>query len=186
MNTGIICASIGQTRQSHKISLELEEMASQWEDFNASMIDLADYPLSLTDQSELVKKLEQFDNFILVFDEKTQSYPLALRMLMENAAPAFEKKIAAIAMVTDDPKGANSAFHQLQLALLGLKAIPLSTRLTVERAAAAFDHNLELLDRLLATKMTSFMETFLSFFREPRRAQPVPVQTDKRWMRLAQ
>lgn len=186
MKTGIIVGTTSRSRQSHKVALHLEELANQWEDFDAQMIDLADYPVPLDETELLTQRLNEFENFILVFDVSNQSYPLSLRMMLEHAREAFQQKVVAVSIIADDSSLERKAFEQLQMMLLDLQAIPLSTRLLVTKAEDRFDENLNVSDPLFESRMEVFVETFLSFFREPLRVVPIHSNSNSAWMRLAQ
>jgi NAD(P)H-dependent FMN reductase len=186
MNTGIICGSTSRSRQSHKVALHLEELAQQWEDFHGRMIDLADYPVPLDESSTLTERLQQFDNFILVFDARNQSYPLSLRLMLEQAQAAFSNKVVAVSIIADDSETERMAYQSITSMLLGLQAVPLSTRLLVTKAEHRFDQNLNVPDPLFGARMDAFLETFLSFFREPLRVVGLNKNNPRPWMRLAQ
>ncbi|MFH1471232.1 MAG: NADPH-dependent FMN reductase [Candidatus Micrarchaeota archaeon] len=172
MNISVILGTSRVGRQSEKVAKfmlsEIEKAGHKSE-----IIDIHDYPLTATDnteKSELAKNLESkiasADALIIVSPEYNHGYPGELKMTLDLLWEQYAKKPVGFCGVSSGMMGGVRAVEQLRLVAIQLQMIPIFQALYFPKAQELFDEDGGIKDASYHKTVQSFLKNLASYVKK--------------------
>jgi len=172
MNIPVILGTSRLGRHSEKVArfmLSETEKAGH----KSEIIDVRDYPLTATDnteKSELAKKLESkitpADALIIVSPEYNSGYPGELKLMLDLLWEQYSKKPVGFCGVSSGMVGGARAVEQLRLVAIKLQMIPIFQALHFPKVQELFDEKGEIKDKAYHKNAESFLKNLVSYVKK--------------------
>ena len=174
MNIAILLGSIRIGRQSHRIAYYVEKKLQQ-RGHTVTMIDLAEHPLPMMDESNgklhdpaedisvIGNQLKDADGVILVSPEYHGSFTGVLKNALDFYWAEFSRKPMGVITTGSGRMGGINASTQMQHVILSLGGYAVPTKLLIPEIQNAFDENFQPLREDIVKNTERFLNEFTWF-----------------------
>lgn len=142
----VILGTAREGRRSEHAARFVYDIVKQREDIETALLDVRDFRLVATDDSEktaLEKKLAEItaraDGFVIVSPEYNHGYPGELKMMLDMSDGEYARKPIAICGVSGGGMGGVRMVEQLRSVCIELGAVPISDAVYFSRIGDLFN-----------------------------------------------
>lgn len=151
MKLGIIVGTTREGRVTHKISRWVEKEANKYDEIEAKLIDLKDYPMPFFDESispqynperkpiasvkKFLDELDKYDAYVVVTPEYNRSFSGVLKNALDFTDFQFNRK--AVQIVSHGSTGGAQAVSQLRVVIPGVGGITLPKAVMINSSIVA-------------------------------------------------
>jgi NAD(P)H-dependent FMN reductase len=164
LNIPVILGTARVGRQSEKAARYILGSAKE-AGLQSEIIDVRDFPLSVTDRSpstEAAKRLEAkilpADGLIIVSPEYNHSFPGELKLMLDLLYIQYNGKPLGICGVSGGPLGGARMVEQLRLVAIEFQMAPIRETLYFGSVQNTFDENGNLLDQAYIKRAKTFLD----------------------------
>lgn len=165
LNIPIILGTGREGRQSEKVARFMLDSVKTRKDIRTELIDVRDYRISFTDNSEtsepakaLSKKIGAADGFIIVAPEYNHGYPGELKMMLDMLYEQYARKPVGICGVSAGGLGGARMVEQLRLVSIEFHMVPIREALYFSSVQNLFDEAGKIKDESYSNRVNKFLE----------------------------
>ena len=147
-------------------------------EIETELIDVRDYRLTATDNTETsptAKKFEEkvlkADGFIIVSPEYNHSYPGELKMMLDMLFEQYAKKPVAICGVSAGMLGGVRMVEQLRLVMIEFHMVPIHNAVYFSSVKSLFDDNGVIKDQSYGLKVQKLLDELVWYAEALKKAR---------------
>jgi len=174
----IILGTGRKDRQSEKAANFMLQEAKKLEGVTTELIDVRDFPMQTTDNSETSDQSKKFaeimkraDGFIIVTPEYNHGYPGELKMALDMAYTEYNRKPVGICGVSMGGMGGVRAVEQLRLVAIEFQMVPIRSTIYFSKIGQLFDENGDITDSSYTDRLQPFFEELLWYAQALKQAR---------------
>lgn len=165
----IILGTARKDRKSEKAANFVLDFVKSRKEIKTELIDVRDFGISATDNSQINPKSKEFgqkiaraDALIIVSPEYNHGYPGELKLVLDQIYDQYARKPVGICGTSSGGLGGVRAVEQLRLVCIELCLIPIREAVYFSRIGNMFDEKGNMKSKLQVT----YKEKLKSFFHE--------------------
>ncbi|HEV7214183.1 MAG TPA: NAD(P)H-dependent oxidoreductase, partial [Chloroflexota bacterium] len=177
LNIQVILGSTRRGRRGENVARWVLERANAASEFQADLVDLADYPLPFYEEEtspamhrgnyaqeasrRFVQKIAQADGYIIVTPEYNHSFSAVLKNALDHGYHEWTNKPVAFVSYSGGAIGGARAVEQLRLVVIELQMAPIRESIQVGGVRQVFDQQ-------GCMTVTTYDDRLLALFRQLR------------------
>jgi len=174
----IILGTGRKDRQSEKAAKFILKEAKKLARVETELIDVRDFPMQSTDNSETSDQSKRFaeimtraDGFIIVVPEYNHGYPGELKMALDMAYTEYNRKPVGICGVSMGGMGGVRAVEQLRLITIEFQMVPIRSAIYFSKIGQLFAEHGEITDPSYTERLGPFFEELLWYAKALKQAR---------------